>query len=264
MLTIIDTPTLSKELIDNLMNDECAVLWCRAFIDPAEASTIADQILNRCEITPYANIDEAVGRVGQSLYETVGHDGQTKHDILKSYLDSRPAMIDRIRKACMPYEVPLERFYRIIENFYSAELATYNGRELFSGIVRIIPSGEDVVPHNDSFSRDVPELELAKEVTGQFAANLYLRLPETGGELQLWDLRPTDEELAQIPMSIVGYGNDRDYFGEPDVHIRPRPGDLVCFRGNIMHGITRAGAGIRMNMNCFVARRKNGSLIYWS
>ncbi|HTU72725.1 MAG TPA: 2OG-Fe(II) oxygenase [Trebonia sp.] len=264
MLTIIDTPFLEKTLIDDLMNDRCAVLWCRSFIDPAEAMAIAEQITSRCEITPYANIDESVGRVGQSLYETLGNDGQTRHDILQSYLESRPAMLDRIRRACAPYEVPLERFYRLIDKFYGAELATYNGRELFSGIVRVIPSGEDVVPHNDSFSRDVPELEIAREVDGQFAANIYLRLPDEGGELQLWDLRPSDEELARIPMSEVGYGNDRHYFGQPDVHIRPKPGDLVCFRGNLMHGIARAGTGLRMNMNCFVARRKNGSLIYWS
>ncbi len=264
MLTLIDTCDLTRTVFEDLMDDRCAIIWCRGFIEPEEADRIASQLLERCQVTAYQNIDVAVGRIGQSLFETIGADGRTDQRALDTYFAGIAAKTEEIENACAPFEVPIERFYRLINDLFTAKPADYDGRELFSGIARIIPSGEDVVPHNDSFSRDVPDLALAKEVTGQFAANIYLRLPDQGGELQLWDLRPTDQQLLALPPSKVGYGNDREHFRPPDLHIRPGVGDLVCFKGNILHAINRVGPGTRLNMNCFVARRADGSLIYWS
>lgn len=264
MLSILDIPEVNKESIQKLMNDECAIIWCRGFVPSSEAKIISNQILDRCEVTPYRNIDKEVGRIGQSFFETLNDDGTTNQKALNIYMDNVLNKKEEIEKACSPYQVPLNRIYSIMNDLFGATLASIDKKEMFTGAVRIIPTGKDVVPHNDSFSRDAPDLPLAAEIDAQFSANIYLSLPDTGGELEIWDTRPSDEELAAIPASGSGYGHHRKYFPEPDLVLRPGAGDLLFFRTDVIHAVKRVGEGTRMNMNCFFAKKKDNSLIYWS
>ena len=112
------------------------------------------------------------------------------------------------------------------------------------GIGRITRPGEitnlSEKPHTDGLP---PELAYQQ----QFGANIYLRMPEEGGELVLWD-RDSSGNLEEV------------------ARITPKPYDLIILNSGKLHSVCgfKEGAGERVTLSTFIGYRDGQRLRLWS
>ncbi len=263
MNRIVNAERIGLAELDRLISGETLLVHVRRFIDPAAADNIADRIVSHWSRAAYRNTPELI-RVGESHYETHDADGATNPAALKKYLAQADPLMEEIRKACAPHEPPLDILWRQLDAEFGLERARIMGQEMFAGICRVFPQGTELLPHNDRLARDAPDLPLGRELDAQLAANIYLRVPTAGGQLQVWDLHPSVEDLSSWHAAGSEYGVDRSLVPAPTVELTPSPGDLVLIDATRLHGVAVQQAGSRVGLSCFLGVRRGQPLVCWS
>ena len=258
-----DVANIQGPDIDKLLAGEVLALRICGFIAVDVAAEIAGNLAGHWSLAAYRNTPELV-RVGESHYETHDADGSVNPVALDTYLAHADTLMEEIRKACAPYESPMDMLWQGLDREFGIERARIAGREMFAGICRVFPEGTELLPHNDSLSSDAPGLPLGAELVGQLAANIYLRVPHRGGELQLWDLRPSAEQLRAWHAAGSEYGVDRAQLPDPNVVLRPSPGDLVLMDATRLHAVAKQIQGSRVGMSCFLGIRRGHPMVCWS
>ncbi|MEV7520954.1 2OG-Fe(II) oxygenase [Streptomyces sp. NPDC091371] len=252
-----------ERLLAPLLDGTALAVRVPGFVPTAAAEQMAERLAAHPSLSAYRNTPELV-RVGLSHYETHDADGTTNDKALLDYLSKAEQLMDEIRLCCTPYEPPLDRLWRMLDASYGLERARIAGMPMFAGVCRVFPEGSELLPHNDSLMRDAPGLPLGGELDAQLAANIYLRVPERGGELQLWDLRPDEEQLAGWRAPGSAYGADRALLPPPGCEIPVAVGDLVIVDATRLHAVSRQERGTRIGLSCFLGVRHGRPLVYWS
>ncbi|WP_433530009.1 hypothetical protein ACQPYA_27995 [Micromonospora sp. CA-263727] len=133
--------------------------------------------------------------------------------------------------------------------------------ELHVGVVREINGGLQV--HVDDVSREYRDNLVGLALTAQFAFNVYLTVPPSGGETVVWQRRwlPGDDATG-IP---GGYGYDEVVTaGASQVVVRPAVGEGLLFDPRNYHTVRRAHGGRRVSIGCFVGLDADDQMILWS
>ena len=260
---IRDVTYITHADVDELLNGNMLALRVSGFIPASSAVEIADRLVGHWSLSRYRNTPELV-RVGESHYETHDDDGSVNPAALDAYLARADTLMDGIREACAPHQSPMDILWQQLDEEFGIERARIEGREMFAGICRVFPEGTELLPHNDRLSRDAPGLRLGAELVGQLAANIYLRVPRQGGELELWDLRPSEDQLAAWHAQGSEYGVDRALIRTSDLALRPAPGDLLIIDATRLHAVARQVHGSRVNLSCFFGIRPGHPLVCWS
>ncbi len=154
---------------------------------------------------------------------------------------------------------------------FGACLGQYLGEKLRPAIMRIMCEKNDLnfpIPkHGFIHTDDFPKLKSAQ---GTFSANIYLKIPEEGGELYIWGINLNRLKgmrnylSAQILTMIMtqGYVFDSEWQQEifkllPAPHIiKPKRGDLVIFHSGRPHSVAPVTKGVRVTNQLFI--RANG------
>jgi hypothetical protein len=107
---------------------------------------------------------------------------------------------------------PLDSVLRMLWRAWpaGAEVATEGDRPYFAGIVRNI---RKVPPHMDSAARDLPGWAVSR-IAAQLSWNLYLSVPEVGGEFAIWPRywRAEDEQVYRYaPAGQFGPDGKKGY-----------------------------------------------------
>ena len=134
-------------------------------------------------------------------------------------------------------------------------------------IVRIYVPGHGVKPHQDDIRDEVPACPEASEITAQFGLNLYLSMPESGGELELYMMQLPPVTYDTLRMSgRDSYAVDLSRFGEPLIRVRPGPGDLILFNSRLLHAVMPGHGGrTRVTLSAFVGvRDRTRPLTIWA
>ncbi|MGW5237011.1 2OG-Fe(II)-dependent halogenase WelO5 family protein [Streptomyces nodosus] len=249
--------------LDPLLDGNVLAIRIPGFTDPAQALDIARRLAAHPSLSAYRNTPELV-RVGESHYETHDVDGSTDRRALAKYLRNADPLMAQIRACCAPSPSPLDVLWRDLDASYGLERARIDGRPMFAGICRVFPEGTELLPHNDRLSRDAPGLPLGLELDAQLAANIYLQVPEQGGELQLWDLRPDEEQLAAWSAPGSEYGADRALAPQPSCVLSVTAGDLMLIDSTKLHAVSRQKRGARIGLSCFLGVRHGHPLVCWS
>ncbi|GAA2661336.1 hypothetical protein [Streptomyces vastus] len=254
---------LAKGCLEPLVAGDVLAIRVSGFTDPAEAHGMAHRLAAHPSLSAYRNTPELV-RVGESHYETHDVDGSTNGRALAEYLRNADPLMEEIRACCAPSPSPLDVLWRDLDAFYGLERARIDDRPMFAGVCRVFPEGSELLPHNDRLSRDAPGLPLGRELDAQLAANIYLQVPERGGELQLWDLRPDEAQLAAWSASDSEYGTDRALVPPPSCVLPVTAGDLVLIDATKLHAVSRQEQGARIGLSCFLGVRHGRPLVCWS
>ncbi|MEU4496313.1 hypothetical protein AB0F96_23425 [Streptomyces sp. NPDC023998] len=260
---VLTLPDLDKGALAPLLDGSVLAIRIPGFTAPAEAAHIAGRLAAHPSLSAYRNTAELV-RVGESHYETHDADGTTNPQALTEYLSNAERLMAEIRAACAPYESPLDALWQGLDASYGLERAQIGDRPMFAGVCRVFPEGSELLPHNDRLSRDAPGLPLGLELEAQLAANIYLQVPEQGGELELWDLRPDEEELAAWRAPGSTYGADRALLPPPASELRVAAGDLVLIDATRLHAVSRQVRGARIGLSCFLGARRGRPFVCWS
>lgn len=135
------------------------------------------------------------------------------------------------------------------------------GRALGAGVVREPNGGFQV--HFDDVLREFDGDLLDSPLIAQFAFNLYLEVPDAGGETVVWRHRwhPADEAF-RLPHS---YGYDRAVVGDAEsFKLQPSVGDALLFDPRNYHAVAPSRGGRRLALGFAVGLDDRGRLLTWA
>lgn len=135
-----------------------------------------------------------------------------------------------------------------------------SGRVLGAGVAREPNQGFQV--HFDDAGREFPGGLLDANLVAQFAFNLYLSVPEVGGETVVWRHRwdPADEAF-RLPNS---YGYAKDVVGDAEsFELKPATGDALLFDPRNFHAVHPSRNTRRIALGFSVGLSDNGELLTW-
>ncbi|UVO30418.1 2OG-Fe(II) oxygenase [Bradyrhizobium arachidis] len=98
------------------------------------------------------------------------------------------------------------------------------------------------------------------------ALNLYLSMPEKGGELRIWSHKPTVTDRKSQDVETTGYPYSAAYLkGIPYRDLVLKAGDIALIDGGFIHGVTReSGNGRRLLLNCFFGFARPDLVLWWT
>lgn len=137
--------------------------------------------------------------------------------------------------------------------------ASIHGRPTYWPIIREISSG--TLLHWDDILREYPNGVFDQKVKHQFAMNIFITTPSTGGELRIWRRKwQPDDDACRL---AFGY-QARLLGGTPDAVVSARQGDAVLFKSQYYHDVLPSTGGRRITLSLFIGMAENGSLVMWS
>ena len=224
--------------------------WKRSLDDPARFSR-------------YENAPEVkISTLGKTLFET-----QNDRKRLEAYFREAEQFEERMADLFSPRPSPFAMIQRRLADLWPAGacVGTLHERAMCPGIIRKFEkaNSEGLPPHQDMLHKDTPEAAGASALKVQIAANLYIQVPERGGELELWDVCLSDAEQKARATGEHDF-IDRSSLPEPE-QLRPRNGELILFRSDHVHAVTGMRREDRMAASCFLGYYGDDEPIrYWA
>ena len=254
----LETERLRTEHMQSLLNGDLLAIRLSQFIDASTSQKLGVQIINK-GFDRYVNAP-SIGRIGMAFYEA-----ENQPERMASYFEGVFDNIDELRRRCTPYLSPIDMLRCTLDEVWpaGATLETLYGKKMYVGLSRVVQPDVHFLAHHDILAKDAPGNYQAISLQGQLAANVYLKIPEQGGELQIWKTELSPAEFDQ--MRGDSYGIHPDLLGAPEVQICPGPGDLIIFNSRKMHAVTPGKGDLRLSLSCFVGYRGPAMpLTFWS
>ncbi|WIM99828.1 2OG-Fe(II) oxygenase [Actinoplanes oblitus] len=250
---------LTTETLIQLAEREIGAIHVRGYYPVDVAEKVAEKAINHPALGNYhKQHTSSVGRVYMPHIDT-----KWDPELSKKYHDAALPAIADVRNMFHPYLSPVDRVRLELQELWpaGANLLRLRKRACFVGAFRVFqPTTSEFYPHNDAIDQetDAPEIE---GVLNQLVANIYLRVPEEGGNLQLWLREPTAAE-KEVILDVEGLDPATV---EPPVHvIHPAAGDLIIFSPRMLHAVT-PGSDYRVGAAAFIASKgRDEPLVYWS
>jgi hypothetical protein len=139
-------------------------------------------------------------------------------------------------------------------------VGTRGGRELAAGVAREPNQGFQV--HFDDSLREFTGNLLDATLVAQFAFNLYLSVPERGGETVVWRHRwhPADEAFR--PPSSYGFAPE--VVGDAEsFELSPKVGEALLFDPRNYHAVRPSDGGRRIALGFSMGLTEAGELVAW-
>lgn len=230
----------------------------KGFIEPGLAADLAGKILSR----GYAHYSNApsIGRIGMAFYEAEGDPSQ-----VTTYFEQAAKNLTDLRDRCAPLMCPIDLLRCALDETWpaGAMLETLYEKKMYVGLSRVVEPGVTFLAHHDIFAKDAPDSFHARSLQAQIACNVYLSMPSDGGGLQIWENEIAANEFDTLRQD--SYGIAPECLGQPQLNIRPEPGDLVLFNSRLMHSVTPGRETPRLSLSCFVGYRGPAApLSFWS
>ncbi|MFC9437461.1 2OG-Fe(II) oxygenase [Nocardia sp. NPDC057030] len=228
-----------------LLNGDVHAVRLAGFVRPDALDHLRTAFVGRQDHGPLAT-DPQFRRIGHAFSETGTEAGRT------AYFDEARHNIDRLRDIASPYSYPADDIRLLLDEIWpaGASLLRRDGRAFFAGVARYQLAGVDLEPHTDNVSRNLPE-DFAIRIVRQLSVNVYLDVPDRGGELQIWDDYPDESEYRDRSGDRV-YGIDRAAVGEPALVITPRVGDAIFIDPRRVHAVAPAQDRPRITIGLFI------------
>ncbi|HTM64100.1 MAG TPA: 2OG-Fe(II) oxygenase [Gammaproteobacteria bacterium] len=260
---IIVAEQLEQSHLDKLIANDITAVMIKQFYFQDNAVKIADKIIASSTVEQYTHelkIDDelhqeylGVDREGMPfnlLYDT------SNQNLINKYYVSARENIARIRSYAAPAMTPIDKLrLELDENYtYGAMIAAFQQRKMLAGIGRLSHAEMSHMSENPPHFDALPVKFAA--LSQQFAANIYLKVPEEGGELELWDTAP------MTPLSIVP--DDWRSHLPPSMLLKPEVGDLIIFNCRKPHAIRSFTGEPRVTMQVFIGYQEEKPLQLWN
>ncbi|MEV0375420.1 2OG-Fe(II) oxygenase [Streptomyces sp. NPDC050636] len=251
---------LTTETLLKLANREIGAIHVRGYYPVDVAGEVAQKAINHQALGNYhKQHTSSVGRVYMPHIDT-----KWDAELSKKYHDAALPAIADVRSMFHPYLSPVDRVRLELQELWpaGANLMRLRERACFVGAFRVFqPSTSEFYPHNDAIDQetDAPEIE---GILNQLVANIYLQVPDEGGNLQLWLREPTEDE-TKIILDVEGL--DPASVEAPVHEIHPEAGDLIIFSPRMLHAVTVGHGKHRVGAAAFIGTKgPQEPLVYWS
>lgn len=260
---VLHVSALSEGVIKSLLHDKAHIVSLKSSYDEELSSQLADKILTKMEIGYYDNAPR-IGRIGTAFFESINSNEKREF-----YYKNAPRWNSELKDACFPIVSPINYLISELDNNWTpgAKTATFKEHKMFSGLARIFKEGSSAEPHQDIFLRDAPELYSDFPIKEQLAFNIYLSVPENGGEVEIWNWRATDAEFHDLRNQDpdLSYGMDRSKIRKPDVVYKPKKGDILLFNPRNVHAVAPSFGTQRLTISTFIGYSGDDKeLVLWS
>jgi hypothetical protein len=254
---------INTNSINLLINEEIIALIITNYYQPELCDSLSYKLLKSQNINPYSHEivennkvihkNYGVNRVGTPFNLTYN---LTQNDLLEKYYLDAAEGIETMRSYCYPALSPIDKLrLELDENFLpGATVAHFQNKKMLAGIGRISIASlsylSEVQPHFDALPLKYALLDV------QLAANIYLKVPDEGGDLELWNVS------SLTPLSKVA----PDWRSElpPSIKIKPRKGDLIVFNCRKPHAICAFKGDERVTAQVFIGYQKGKPLMLWN
>ncbi|WP_330330961.1 2OG-Fe(II) oxygenase [Streptomyces sp. NBC_00536] len=251
---------LTTETLLQLANREIGAIHVRGYYPVDIAQDVAQKAINHQALGNYhKQHTSSVGRVYMPHIDT-----KWDAELTDRYHEQAIPAIQDVRSMFHPYLSPVDRVRLELQELWpaGANLMRLRERACFVGAFRVFqPSTSEFYPHNDAIDQesDAPEIE---GVLNQLVANIYLQVPDEGGNLQLWLREPTEDETRTI-LDVEGL--EPETVEEPVHTIHPEAGDLIIFSPRMLHAVTAGHGKHRVGAAAFIATKgPQEPLAFWS
>ncbi len=258
-LVLTDTQ-VTKSNILKLLHNKIYALRIPGHYSKEACDIVTRNFLNSNLIANYTNAAN-IGRVGMAFYEV-----QDSHEMLEEYYRVAKINNARIKETFFPYVSPIDMLMIDLNKIWVAgcKIENLHGENMFVGLLRILDENAQIHPHQDLLRRDTKTALNAYTQITQLAANIYLNMPNEGGELQLWAHGCSDDEYKKL-LTPGDYYVDRKKIAEPIITIKPEAGELVLFNPTRYHAVTAGEGSKRVSVSCFIGYRgEYNPLTLWS
>lgn len=249
---------LRLEHLKSLARNEIRIIHVMSFTSEY-ACEIISQGAVELGYKAYTNV-EKVRRIGMAYYET-----EHKSDLVEQYFDIARKTQEDFRQAFEPIGSPLDTLRCMLDEIWpqGAHLQTLFGKKMFVGLSRMVEPNTTFLAHHDIFRDDAPETIESESIISQFGANIYIQMPEVGGELLMWHKNMTTAEFDL--KRNAEYGINIDALPCPDIVVKPKTGDLLIFDSHKLHAVSSPRDRSRLALSFFIAYRgDNQPLTFWS
>lgn len=254
---VVTAPAFSRQHIADLASGRCAVLRVPELLSEATCAQLVDCLLT-ADFDSYGRerVQPAVMRFGVGV-----SDHRTEGGIADTYWPALEAARRAWRSLPLPFD-PLEAARRALTSDWPGRsgIARHRGRELGPGVAREAPQG--FLVHFDDAVREFPASLLDDPPVAQLAFNLYLAMPETGGETVVWRHRwhPADEAFR--PLNSYGF-TEECVQGAEELEIKPAVGEALLFDSRNYHAVRPGSPGRRITLGFSVGLTAHGELLAW-
>jgi hypothetical protein len=222
-------------------------------------SAIAQAVekMEQHKIIDYSNA-VGVGKIkdfGMAYYEV--NDKSSK----KLYYEQTLPSITALREIFYPFLSPINKMRLVLDDQWDKGASRLNLGEgkMFIGLARALKG--NVFPHEDKLERDDRNAVSKVNYISQAAFNCYLRIPDVGGALQVWNLS-LEDEYKQLSGNY--YGINRSLLPPPAVTIYPEVGELIIFHSRCLHAVAESSKE-RISVSGFILYQgKEAPLHLWS
>ena len=258
MFTTLTADQLQASHIADVLHKRAYGVRLKGFC-PADTVQLARERLARHELRGSFSEQKEFNRLGKAYIE-IG-DEQSR----QAYHAQALTNIRKIRDAFRPLASPIDELRLLLDEVWpkGARLLDVNGEKCFVGIARFQGSGVDLTPHTDNLERNAPANHEPRLLT-QLSTNIYLEIPEDGGELEIWGIEPDEQQYERL-RGTRAYGIERDLLPPPDFVIKPEPGDLILLNPRLIHAVRPSATSTRVTLGVFIGYfGDNQPLAYWS
>ncbi len=237
--------------IEAIENDEPLVVIGSNFFNPILCERFSSRLMNSENLESYA-VAEDILKIGKAIFDAADNPSE-----LQTYYESARPNLDQTRRFFSPYISPIDLLRVTLQEIWpsGSNLESLHGKTMYCGLTRVFKEGSAAFPHQDMSHWDVPDSLAAWSQKTQLAGNIYLKMPSSGGELELWDYG-FDTKADYIANTVPGsYGLDRNKIGPPALKIKPEQGDLILFDARRIHAVSTIEKGCRITSSCFLGYR---------
>ncbi|MCG6121627.1 MAG: hypothetical protein MEP57_02785 [Microvirga sp.] len=270
-------PAITRDLdargLFDLAAETIDLIHVPGFCPPDFCADLADAVAAHQALEAYRT-QSALKRLGMGFVD-VGTDPQALGRYQAQALSGTRAP----RALVYPRMTPIDHLRLILDEIWpaGAMIERIRGATAFVGAYRVIEPGAAMLPHNDRLARMLAALpggapDVAPDgpaapadscgMSAQLAVNIYLDMPEAGGDIELWLRHPTPDEDALIGADD---GLPSAALEPPRLVFRPAVGDLLIFNARLIHNVAPGIGGRRVSASCFIGCRGTARpLSVWS
>jgi hypothetical protein len=267
MADVVTTDSLGTELLRKFIDGKVCAIRVPNYCSGQLAVILRDWYLNHPGIERYDHevyVDNrpkylyyGVDRIGFPYNKTYG--SASDSEVRNRYYSNALAGTRQVREACAPYMSPMDRLRLELDEIWAdgANVANFEGKKMFVGIGRVMQASlskdSEEQPHCDSLPPDF-------NLEGQFSANIYLAIPPSGGEVEIWDVPPLSSA------EIANADPERNWRAElpPSFLVKPLMGDLLLINTRRPHAVRSFDQGVRVSIQVFIGYRRGEPLRFWN
>lgn len=252
--------SLTTESLLKLASREIGAIHVTGFYPKEIGIEVAKKAINHPKLGHYnKKYTSTVGRICMPHI-----DSEWNPEAARKYHGEAVENIHDIRSLFLPYMSPVDHVRLLLQELWpaGANIQRLYRNPCFVGAIRVFkPTVSSFYPHHDRIDEesDAPEL---RDLTEQLVANMYLDVPDEGGDLQLWLRDPTEAEKNLI-RDVEGLLPDT--VEPPRLVIHPQAGDLIIFSSRMLHAVSPPRGKHRVGMAAFIGcSGPDKPLSYWS